>query len=175
MKISWDHPALDPGELYELLRKHTLIPKMDDMQLLAGIKSLAQQSAFLMVVDDSGVLATTLTRKGMPGVLDFLWIPEVRGLSRCRDELIDLGAQFREIWFKDGIRRVESRIPLSRRQTVKALHYMGFVEETGSSGLRDAVDYGKGPEAIAIMGLLESDPARLKTTELEVVKEDAIA
>lgn len=164
MRISWERPRLSPDEFYELLRRHVLLPMhLGEDKLLRMVRATADAARFGMVLedgDDPGVLATTLTYLSEPGVLMFWWIPEVKRLHTRRDELIDLGSELRSVWFRDGVRRVEARVPIQRTQTIRALKNMGFRQETLDWGLRGAVDYGKGPEGLAILGLLEADPPR---------------
>ena len=176
MRISWDQPRIAPEELYILLRRHCLLPlHLDDKALLRSIKATADASRFGMVLDGDGVLASTLTLMIEPGILSFHWIPEVKRLHTRRNELIDLGGEFRSVWFVDGIRRVEARCPILRTQTMRCLQHMGFRLETTDKGLRKAVDYGKGFEALALFGLIESDPPREKRVEEPEAQQEEVA
>jgi len=170
VRLDFSYPHISPAELYELLRRNNLLPQgIGNIALLAQIKSLAERGVYLLVVDDTGVLASTLTMRQDPGTLAFYWIPEVKALHTRRDDLIDLSASLRELWFTEGIKRVEARVAASRRQTFKALITMGFKNETANGGLRNAVNYGNGDEMMHILGLLPTDKPLEKRKILEEV------
>ena len=170
MKFDLQHQRIQPVELYELLRRHELLPALPEDLLIKAVKQLADQSVYGLILDtDDAVLASTLTMRQNPSCLLFTWIPEVRKLHLRRNEMIDLGHEMRQMWFVEGIRRVEARFPVKRSQTMRALKTMGFRQETLDWGLREAVDYGHGPEGVAILGLIESDPEREKHEESQEV------
>ena len=54
------------------------------------------------------------------------------------------------------------------------LRRMGFHEETKQCGLRNAVDYGNGYEALAILSLIDTDGAKA-VPEPIMAKEVAVA
>jgi hypothetical protein len=174
MRLSWAKPKLDSAELYKLLHRHKLIPVgIEQVALLKNIQEIADTATFLLVIGDEEVdppvLATILTRKLEPGILGLTFIPEVYELNATRrNQLIDLGAELRELWFKGSTRRIEAKVPVVRTQTRNSLKAMGFKEETGKHGIRLAVDYGRGPEGIAVLGLIQSDYPKPKLPEMEV-------
>ena len=152
-------------ELFELLSKHSLIPQGIPCEIMLGaIKTLAENSAFCLVVDGEGdealVLASAITAPYDANTLLFTWIPEVKRLHTRKADLATLAAELRAIWFTDGIKRVEARTTSTRTQTIRSLKNMGFRQETIDGGLRGAVDYGKGPEGVVILGMLNSDAPR---------------
>ena len=165
MRLDHSKPHLEPDELYRLLHAHGLLPlSLGEEGLLGAIRATAAAAVFSMVVEgegeDTAVLASVLTFHVEPGILMAQWIPEMKSLHKERAKLWELAEELRAFWFRDGIRRVEARVPKSRIQTIKALKIMGFRQETTDQGLRMAVDYGKGYEAFIVLGLLESDPVR---------------
>lgn len=158
-------PRLQPTELFELLFSHDLVPKgIQELALLDSIRVMAGNSAFGLIVDGDGdealVLASTFTMPLNDNTLSFTWIPEVKRLHTRREDLVHLAVELRNLWFQSGIRRVEARTTTKRTQTIRTLKNLGFKQETLDSGLRSGVDYGKGPEGVVILGMLESDPLR---------------
>lgn len=158
-------PQLQPAELFELLTTHNLVPRgVSELKLLDSVRIMANSSAFGLVVDGEGdeadVLAVALTMPIDENTLSFTWIPEVKRLHIRKADLATLAVELRGFWFQAGIRRVEARTTTKRTQTIRALKNIGFKQETLESGLRSGVDYGKGPEGVVILGMLESDPIR---------------
>lgn len=156
---------LQPIELFELLSKHGLVPVgFSDTVLLPYLKKLAESSAFSLIVDGEGddalVLASGLSTPLDMHTLSFQWIPEVKRLHTRKVDLATLAVELRELWFTNGIRRVEARTTSSRTQTIRSLKNIGFRQETLDGGLRSAIDFGKGPEGVVILGMLESDAPR---------------
>lgn len=156
---------LKPTELFELLTSHDLVPKgVPESMLLNSIHVMADHSAFCLIVDeeeaDAVVLASGLTMPLDNRTLTFTWIPEVKRLHTRKADLAKLALELRALWFTNGITRVEARTTTKRTQTIRALKNIGFRQETLDTGLRSGVDYGKGPEGVIILGLLESDPLR---------------
>jgi hypothetical protein len=174
MKLIYPKRRLDAEELYNLWRKHHLLPMhLGDEKLIQVVKATAAASMFVLVVEEPNdtVLATALTFEIEPGVLLFQWIPEVRGLHERREDLRPLAKDFQDLWFGTrGIRRVESRVPTARRQTIKTLDQFGFTLETRSEGTRKIVNYGRGWENIAILGLLDTDPRVILEVAQELVE-----
>lgn len=165
MQMDWRNRTLEPVALYTLLHKHSLLPiSLGESVLLEEIKLLAENAHFGLVVEgedeDPCVLASTLTFQKSPGVLRFMWIPEIKRLHTRKQDLADLGRGLRESWFTPGIRRVEAHVPAARTQAIRALKCMGFRQETLDCGIRAAQDYGKGWEAHVVLGMLENDPVR---------------
>lgn len=159
MKLDHTTPRLTSVSLYLLLRRHGLLPvSLGEDGLQRAIAATAANARFAVVTEDGGVVASVLTYQLEPGILGVQWIPEMKGLNKNRPALWALSDELREFWFRDGVRRIEARVPKSRIQTIKALKTMGFRQETTDHGLRQAVDYGKGFEAFIVLGLLESDP-----------------
>lgn len=176
MRLLWDKPSLKPDELYSLLNRHNLLPMhLGQEGLIRSMRLTAEASLFLVVAegegDDMRVLASTYTYISEPGIAVFNWVPEVSQLHKRRNELIDLGQDLAEkVWFDVGIRRVEARVPSKRTQTIRALRHMGFHQETLDSGLREAVDYGKGPEGVVVLSRLATDLPRVKREEDSTVE-----
>ena len=162
MKISWEHPSINPEELYELMRRNKMLPyHLGPVGMIEAVRGLAMVSRYGLVLNDEGaVMASFLYFPIALGLLGFTWIPEIKYLHRDhRDDLAGLGTELRAVWFRNGIHRVESHVPVSRSQTVKALRAIGFRQET-RDGIREIVDFGLGPEPMTLLGLLASDPPR---------------
>lgn len=169
---------LKPAELFELLFSHDLIPKgVPETMLLNSVRFMSENSAFCLVVDGEGdealVLASAITMPIDDHSLMFTWIPEVKRLHTRKTDLIDLAVELRALWFQNGVKRVEARSTTKRTQTIRTLKNIGFKQETLDSGLRSGVDYGKGPEGVVILGMLESDPLRHMTDALGHKSEEA--
>lgn len=175
MKLDRSVPRLTSTALYMLLRRHGLLPvSLGEEGLKNALVATSQNAHFAVVTEgdgtEYGVVASVLTYPLEPGILGVQWIPEMKGLNKNRAGLWDIAEELREFWFRDGVRRVEARVPKSRIQTIKALKTMGFRQETTDHGLRMAVDYGKGYEAFIVLGLLESDPVRKQESCLKMAE-----
>lgn len=163
-------PPISAEQYFELLTGHGLVPRgFVEVELLKKIRKDAENSVFGLVVDETGVLASTLTKPISLNILAFLWIPEVKRLHTRKKDLQALGLRLREFWFQDGITRVEARSSTSRTQTIRTLKHIGFRQETTDHGLRSGVDYGNGPEGVVILGLLEGDAMRIEPRMMEEV------
>ena len=174
MKISWEHPIISPEELYELLHRTGLLPKHEgNQQMVLALLAASKAARYGLVLNPEGsVLASFLFWPARQHIMAFQWIPELKGLHSRKEELAEVGTELRAVWFRDGVTRVEAQVPTRRRQTVKTLIAMGFHLETSGQGLRGAVDYGRGPEDISVLGLLATDPAPVPpvpTPEMETV------
>jgi len=175
MRMDWRVGKIEPDAFYGLMARHNLLPlHLGEELLIRDIRGKAETGAFGLVVEDAesdpGVLAATLTYGVEPGVLCFLWIPEVKALHRRKQELSDLGLSLRDYWFHElGARRVEARVPIHRTQSIRALKAIGFRQETLDCGIRDAVDHGNGLESVVVLGLLEADPVKVFEQKVEVV------
>ena len=137
MRLSWDHPSINPAELYELLHRNGLLQAQDNAKLLEGIRATAMISRYGLVLDDDDrVLASFLYWPIQPHILGFQWIPEVKRLHTKRDELIALGEELRTVWFRGGVTRVEAHVPVARTQTIRAVKAMGFRAHADHAAMR---------------------------------------
>lgn len=170
MQMDWTVGKIEAEELYRLIARHRLLPiHLGEELLLRDLRARAEAGAFGLVTEDNKVLASTLTYGDAPGSLQFMWIPEVKGIHHRKQELSDLGQVLRDYWFKQlGAHRVEARVPALRIQTIKALKAIGFRQESMDCGLRNAVDHGAGPESVIVLGLLPDDPVKVFDLKVEV-------
>jgi hypothetical protein len=110
-------------------------------------------------------LAMMLETPSVPGLLTLNLVPMQKFVSKAdgidlRPEIVALAPQLRDRWFNQGGNyRVQSVAPMAHNQTVRALKSIGFLVESGPSGIRLGGDFGNGPVNIALLGLFPDDPA----------------
>jgi hypothetical protein len=158
---------MDGVELYELLRKHRLLPSM--LEDPATCIALANSSDVGFLHEGDRVVAVIIETRPSPKALELIWVNEISRLHQKRDFLMEVAQTLRKRWFDElGLQRVGVHIPIARTQTIRTLKTMGFRMETLPWGVRDCMAYGTHLESIAILGLLPSDPVRTVVKTLEI-------
>lgn len=160
MQIDFLDQPTDAGLLRSMLLKHNLLydSLADPMALIA-----ASDGITIGFIHEGGdvPLAIVLENRPCPGVIGVMLITERPKLNQRKAELVEIGKALRERWFEgQKTRRVESRVPVERTQTIRVLKHMGFRVETLPKGLRSAETIKSKPVSFCIMGLLPSDPLR---------------
>lgn len=155
--VEWIEEPMAPVTLYRLLYKHKLLPEaLEDPQVLIAFSRLTRTA---LIGHGGDIYAVLIEIRSDVSQMNLVLVPKVPMLVRWSEELHALIPQLRERWFKkDGVQRVEARVPMSRNQSIKSLLALGFTVETGPMGLRKAGHYQKRWEDLAILSLLDTDP-----------------
>ena len=158
LTISESTGNISPEALYGLLSKKGLLPDMLKDPFALG--HVASGMKFFVVHDGEDVFGVALEFMMEPGVLGLIWTKERGRYDRRVEDLQGLAPKIHDRWFRDpSIRRVDCRHPVSHVQTGRMLRAIGFVRETNSCGLRDAMVIRGFPVPIHVWGLLRADVA----------------
>lgn len=162
MKIIW-FSEIDAFQLKGMFDHHRLVSGMLRLhpELFA---TLAQTAMMCCICSDEDVPAAWIltVTLGEPGVLELIAVAEKAMGEVPRDEFEAVAKDMKTFWFNiPGTKRVQCPVPLKRARTLRMLRRMGFHEETKQTGLRNAIDFGNGHEAVAIFGLIDTDGAKI--------------
>jgi hypothetical protein len=163
-----DHEQPSPEILMELLERHHLLPMSIRMNPMA-IQAVASSCNIFTVKTDTEVsMAVVEYPGGEPGTARAEFI----ALQKRIDKVADIYAEHRELfydrWFNGyRLHRIDTCIPSTRKQVPRVLKALGFVEETFRGvGIRNAVDFGRGPESLYLFSLTPADVNKpVATTE----------
>lgn len=150
-----------PDVLVALLERHHILPnsfRIDPM-LVAN----AAATCNILRIDTDGEISMVILEfpGGEPGVARLEVIALQKRVDKRADEYKMNAKILYDRWFvKFGLHRVETTVPASRKQVPRVLKALRFVEETHRGvGIRNAVDFGRGPETLYLYSLTPGDVA----------------
>ena len=160
--VEWSSTAITPSALDAILRRHKLMPPWVSPEVLAAVAGTTTYGCIYNSEDTAaGCLAILLFRFNPdPGVGQVDFIPTIKNPKdrMVRRTLSLASAELRDAWFDGlGLRRVECRVSLRRTRWISGIKAMGFRCETRDSGMRDAADFGMGPEPLGLFSLVRGD------------------
>lgn len=158
--ITWMEVSPSPIALRDLLKAHRLFPDLlEDPIALIRYANLTRVG--YLGADDAPVLVLLESPLEAGSVLVQVVLKDKE--FHTNPEVLDLAKELGERWFQvERLRRVEARVDCSRTPTIKFLKALGFHQETGPSGIRQAYLQGGEPVSLHILGLLPEDKPRLR-------------
>jgi hypothetical protein len=163
------HNDIDPSFVLAMMEKHRLLP--DAMRANpATIAAFANASACIAITDDEDYKAFILETVLAEGVMDLTAFVLDREIIKKRGEIESFQYILRDKWFGSGeIRRIQTYIPITRKNTKRLFVYLGFIQETRDCGLRSLLKINGKEESCVAMGLLPGDPIRENVVQAEVI------
>lgn len=161
--VEWSTKPVEPSALVATLHRHKLLPLWMRQEAIAI--GFAARTVHGAIYDGAGKDATCIallffSAGADPGVGVLTFIPTVKNPKdrKIRALMAKASEELRREWFEGaGLRRVECRIPVLRTRNISALKAIGFRAETTPRGMRNAENYGNGPEALALFSLIPGD------------------
>lgn len=150
-----------PDVLVALLERHHLLPQ--SFRLNPSLVVGAAASCSILRIDMGGEISMVILEfpGGEPGVARLEVIALQKRVDKKADEYKLNAKVLYDRWFNTyGLHRVETTVPASRKQVPRVLKALRFVEETHRGvGIRNAVDFGRGPETLYLYSLTPGDVA----------------
>lgn len=164
--ITWMDVAPSPIALRDLLKAHRLFPdSIEDPVSLIRYAGLVRAGYVGTNLDPSAVLLES----PLDGGSILLQVVLRDKDFHVNPDMAQLAAELADRWFEHmKLRRVEVRVECHRNPTIKFLKAIGFHQETGPSGVRDAFLRDGEPVSIHVLGLLPQDKPRIRLNRPKV-------
>jgi hypothetical protein len=166
-----------PEVLRAILERHHLLPLSLRDNPFAIVAAAENCAALCVRSDEEASMLFLEFPNGEPGVLRLEVIALQKRVDKKVDQYVQHLGYLRSRWFEQlGMHRVETAVPASRKQVPRVLKALGFVEETYRGvGIRNAVDYGRGPETLYLYSLTPGDVAPATNPMQEPEQAESVA
>jgi hypothetical protein len=161
-----------PDVLIALLERHHLLPMSLRRDPTLAVGAAASCNCLRIDLGEEPGMLILEFPGGEPGTARLEVIALQKRVDKRADDIKAKAHEFYNRWFTGyGLHRVETTVPSTRKQVPRVLKALGFVEETYRGvGIRNAVDFGKGPETLYLYSLTPNDVAPATEKEPETVE-----
>lgn len=146
-------------EIDGLMRHYRIMPTwMQNSTPAVANFAFATEVCLIHLGEEKNVALLLETKHPDPGIRMLQMVSPKRNPKELKPLFRELAEDLHRRWFGDlGLYRVEAPVAIRRTRIISTLKGLGFKCDTYDWGIRNGIDFGKGREPYALLGLCPGD------------------